>query len=170
MDKLVWGSIRNTALGGIAGDALRAVIVVGGKPFLLTPMSLTTAPSQTDVALSHALLSLPLTRLHTSFVSAGPVFVSHFYDLQGPPVDMFRRKLDNDTAHSGPPASNVEVILRGPKTELADNDDPAKPLEGRLWIRGPGVVEPIGVKSKDSFVNTADDAAVLTNGCFIIGA
>jgi hypothetical protein len=31
MDKLVWGSIRNTTLGGIAGDALRAVIVDGGK-------------------------------------------------------------------------------------------------------------------------------------------
>lgn len=35
MDKLVWGGIRNTTLGGIAGDALRAVIVDGGNISLL---------------------------------------------------------------------------------------------------------------------------------------
>lgn len=30
MEKLVWNNIRKDAIGGIAGDALRAVIVVGG--------------------------------------------------------------------------------------------------------------------------------------------
>lgn len=35
LDKFVWAPIRNSALGGIAGDDLRAVLVIGGKSTFL---------------------------------------------------------------------------------------------------------------------------------------
>lgn len=121
--------------------------------------------------LSHALLSLPLTRLHTSSLSTGPVFVSHFYDLQGPPVDILKRSVETEPAHSGPPAANVEVVLKGPKTEYPEKaENEAKPFEGRVWIRGPTVVEQAGVIASNGWIETKDEAAVYTNGCFVVRA
>lgn len=119
------------------------------------------------MALSHALLSLPLTRLHSTFLSAGPVFVSHFYDLQGPLPDIFSKSFDPSNSHSGPPASNIEVVLRGPETEPVQ-DDEGKPYQGRVWVRGPGVLEPVGVTLVEGWVDTGDNAAVGTNGTFVI--
>jgi len=50
-------------------------------------------------------------------------------------------------AHVGPPASNVEVLLKGEGIEkqLEEQED----LSGAVWARGPSVLEVAGKESKD---------------------
>ena len=95
--------------------------------------------------MSHILLSMPFTRLHSSPYSTGPIFVSHFYDLQTPfipnlsgPVQYY--STGGDKAHTGPPATNVEVMLKGDKVAPAA-DDEGRALEGEVWVRGPSILE-----------------------------
>jgi hypothetical protein len=100
----------------------------------------TRADSPTSAALSqsHLLLSLPLTRLTRSPYSTSPLFISHFYDLQYPLVasDL---SAATSPVHSGPPSTNVEVILRGDDVEGAFEGAKAT-VRGKVWARGPGVL------------------------------
>ncbi|UOH79436.1 hypothetical protein LQV05_000441 [Cryptococcus neoformans] len=160
-DKILWSGMRENVMGGVAGRKLRAVILVGD------------APSPTALGASHLLLSLPLTRLHPSLYSSGPVFVSHFYDLQSPGVNHVLKQIDMwesaEKAHSGPPASNVEVILKGEGVDEA-HDKGGKWIEGRVFIRGPSILERVdgGGRVHDGWVDTGEHAKVLTNGTFIV--
>ncbi|WRT63250.1 uncharacterized protein IL334_000153 [Kwoniella shivajii] len=170
-DKVIWSGMRENVLGGIAGQRLRGVILVGD------------APPPTALGASHLLLSLPLTRLHSSPYSTGPVFVTHFYDLQSPgvshilkEVDLWEPKTSNengkeklDKVHSGPPASNIEVLLKGDKVDEA-HDEEGRHIEGRVWIRGPGVLERVDGSGQviEGWVDIGEHARVQTNGTFII--
>ena len=104
------------------------------------------APPAESLGLSHLLLSLPLTRLHSSPFSTGPVFVTHFYDLQSPVPDL-TLKFSSNKAHCGPPASNVEVLLKGSDVEGTGEEHGV--LKGRVWIRGPSVLEHVGGDTVD---------------------
>lgn len=160
-DKILWSGMRENAVGGIAGQKLRAVILVGD------------APSPTALGASHLLLSLPLTRLHPSLYSSGPVFVSHFYDLQSPGVNHVLKQVDmwesTEKSHSGPPSSNLEVMLKGEGVDEAHGKG-SKSIEGRVFIRGPSVLERVdgGGRVQDGWVDTGEHAKVQTNGTFIV--
>ena len=151
--RLGLGALRRRVLGGIVGDKLRAVAVVGRESLfsirptgigrLSTDLYLETPPPST-IAMSHVLLGVPTSRLHPSPRSAGPIFASHFYDLQIPAVPNYLTPLTFDSAsaeraHTGPPAVNVEIKLIGEKvdTELEGGE----PLEGQLWVGGPGLLQ-----------------------------
>ncbi|KAK4686758.1 hypothetical protein P7C73_g3360, partial [Tremellales sp. Uapishka_1] len=163
-DKYVWTGLRSSVLGGLVGDRLRAVIVVGRGGLIrlrwIRNPSLTRdpdTPSMSLLSLSHLLLSLPVTRLFPSPYSASPIFVSHFYDLQSP--------LEDVKSHTGPPATNTEVLLKGPGTEKGQE------IEGRIWIRGPGVLErvpPVEGGVVEGWTDVEVDAKVQTNGTFIV--
>ncbi|WWC57626.1 uncharacterized protein I303_100158 [Kwoniella dejecticola CBS 10117] len=176
-DRVLWSGMRENVLGGIAGQRLRGVILVGD------------APPPDALASSHLLLSLPLTRLHPSAYSTGPVFVTHFYDLQSPGVGHLLKEVDmwdtsagtatghhgvngKEKVHSGPPASNVEVLLRGDHVNAAyeDEGEDARAIHGQIWIRGPSVLEMVDIKGKneDGWVDIGEQAKVQTNGTFII--
>ncbi|KAL1408830.1 hypothetical protein Q8F55_005644 [Vanrija albida] len=156
-DKWVFAGVRRAVLGGVAGDALRAVVVVGD------------APSPALSTLSAALLSLPISRVASSPLSTGPLFASHFYDLQSTQVpDVLKRvRGDDGPGHTGAPASNVEVLLKGAGTNTKETGD-ASPYAGRLWVRGPPVLERLGESSDDGWVDVGVDAAVATNGTFVV--
>jgi long-chain acyl-CoA synthetase len=104
--------------------------------------------------LSHLLLSLPLTRLHPSPYSAGPVFVSHYYDIQSAQIpSAYLDKVFTSTiqqgekkAHVGAPGSNVEVKLVGEGVEGAEEGGEKS---GRVWVRGPAIGERLGVEGKN---------------------
>lgn len=146
-DALVAGA-RKGVLGGLV-DSLRAVLVVGDV-------------SYTTASRSHAVLSLPLTRLTASPYSAGPVFASHFYDLQSPVVpDVFKPTAGGPKAHTGPPASNIEVLLRGVDEPMPEEGEAA----GRVWVRGPGVLDRNG--AVEGWSDAGISAAVSPNGTFV---
>lgn len=89
--------------------------------------------------MSHLLLGMPVSRLQDSPLSTGPIFVSHFHDLQTPSIPDPQASLDfssSERSHTGPPAVNVEVVLKGENVESQDG----KPLEGHLWARGPSLL------------------------------
>ncbi|OCF34867.1 hypothetical protein I316_03413 [Kwoniella heveanensis BCC8398] len=164
-DRVLWSGMRENVLGGIAGQRLRGVILVGD------------APPPNALGASHLLLSLPLTRLHPSLYTAGPVFVTHFYDLQSPGVSHILKEVNlwksADKVHSGPPASNVEVFLKGDKVEDGHTNDQggeAKAIHGGIWIRGPSVLERVdgGGNVSDGWVDIGEHAKVQTNGTFIV--
>ena len=108
---------------------------------LYVPDMASDAPPTESLGLSHLLLSLPLTRLHSSPFSTGPLFVTHFYDLQSPSPDL-SLNFSSNKAHCGPPASNVEVLLNGPDVEATGEEHGV--LKGRVWVRGPSVLEIVG--------------------------
>ena len=86
---------------------------------------------------------MPVSRLHPSSLSTGPIFVSHFYDLQTPSIPNPLAPLDftsGERSHTGPPAVNVEVVLKGSRVENETGD----PLEGELWARGPSICQSLG--------------------------
>jgi long-chain acyl-CoA synthetase len=94
--------------------------------------------------MSHLLLGVPTSRLHPSARSAGPIFASHFYDLQIPAVPNYLAPLTFESdaaerAHTGPPAVNIEVKLVGKKVDSEIQG--GEPLEGQLWAGGPGLLE-----------------------------
>ncbi|WVQ72284.1 hypothetical protein IAR50_001834 [Cryptococcus sp. DSM 104548] len=163
-DKVIWSGMRENVLGGVAGKKLRAVILVGD------------APPASALGASHLLLSLPITRLHPSIYSAGPVFASHFYDLQSPgvnhilkDVDLWESPSSGDKSHSGPPSSNLEVLLKGEGIDEA-HDEQGRCLEGRVYLRGPTVLERVdgGAKIEEGWVDIGEHAKVQTNGTFIV--
>ncbi|WVR03122.1 hypothetical protein IAU60_000112 [Kwoniella sp. DSM 27419] len=161
-DKVLWSGMRENVLGGVAGRRLRGVILVGD------------APPPNALGASHLLLSLPLTRLHAAPYSTGPIFVTHFYDLQSPGVSHILKEVDlwkaADRVHSGPPASNVEVLLKGEGVDSA-HDAQGRWIEGRVWIRGPSVLDVVSGRAhgEDGWVETSDHAKVQPNGTFIVG-
>jgi long-chain acyl-CoA synthetase len=133
--------------------------------------------------MSHILLGMPTSRLYPSNLSTGPVLVSHFYDLQTPSIPNPTAELDfgsSERAHTGPPAVNVEVVLKGDNVHTEGGE----PLEGRLWARGPSILRSSEYKGSDGCVQifcTAENVAdisrwidldqvarVQTNGTFII--
>jgi long-chain acyl-CoA synthetase len=151
-----------------------------GEPSL-TPAD---APPSDILGMSHVLLGLPLIRLHPSFYSTGPVFVSHYYDVQSQTdwanlwhstwskledeVERIEGKGADTTeekkrAHVGPPASNVEVVLRGVGQGWDAQDGAGAgagagtktkggkdaPIKGEVWVRGPGVVSRLGKETAD---------------------
>lgn len=113
---------------------------------------------------------MPITRLTTHGNAASQLFVSHFLDVQDLPsqgqmlpqghVDGAREFAFTPTsssspgnnggrggregAHTGPPSSNVEILLKGLDEEaMAGAAAGQAPLiEGEVWARGPGVVSP----------------------------
>jgi long-chain acyl-CoA synthetase len=56
---------------------------------------------------------MPFTRLTTSKLSTGPIFVSHFNDLQVGGAE-------DEKMHTGPPGSNVEVLIKGDGVEVVE--------------------------------------------------
>lgn len=91
------------------------------------------------MTMSHVLLATPVSRIHPSQLSAGPIFASHFYDLQTDTVPDVNAPLSfssSERAHTGPPAVNVEVVLKGEKVEAENGEF----LQGRLWARGPSLL------------------------------
>lgn len=120
----------------------------------------TAATSVEILGPSNAFLGLPLSRAYSSPLSAGPIFTSHFYDIQGPVPDLWAAPKSRTPGHTGPPASNVEVVLKGPLTEPADE---GAPLRGKIWARGPAVLDP-----KGGWVELPDEASVATNGTFVV--
>jgi hypothetical protein len=56
---------------------------------------------------------MPFTRLTTSKLSTGPIFVSHFNDLQV-------GGLKDQKMHTGAPGSNAEVLLKGDEVEVVE--------------------------------------------------
>ncbi|WVQ82846.1 hypothetical protein IAT38_004981 [Cryptococcus sp. DSM 104549] len=167
-DKVLWSGMRENVLGGVAGQRLRGVILVGD------------APPPTALGASHLLLSLPLTRLHPSIYSTGPIFVTHFYDLQAPGVSHILKEVDlwksADKVHSGPPASNVEVLLKGEHVDAGheekgdEKSGEGKVIQGRVWVRGPSVLERVdgGGVIQEGWVDIEEGAKVQTNGTFIV--
>jgi long-chain acyl-CoA synthetase len=98
--------------------------------------------------MSHLLLGMPVSRLQPSTLSTGPIFVSHFYDLQTPSLPNPLAPLDftsGERSHTGPPAVNVEVVLKGSKVE----NETGAPLEGELWARGPSILQSLGEEVND---------------------
>lgn len=93
---------------------------------------------------------MPTSRISVSPYSAGPITVSHFTDIQGPLVDLgvaYDRQYGSP-AHSGAPAHNLELVLRGvenlkvsQESSLASDTGAAPPLKGTLWARGPALGE-----------------------------
>ncbi|KAK8844727.1 hypothetical protein IAR55_006577 [Kwoniella newhampshirensis] len=160
-DRVLSSGMRENVLGGVAGQRLRGVILVGD------------APPPTALGASHLLLSLPLTRLHPSIYSTGPIFVTHFYDLQSPGVSHILKEVDlwrsADKVHSGPPATNVEVRLKGEGVDAA-HDAEGSWIEGRIWVRGPSILERVAGKGEeqDGWVDIGEHAKVQTNGTFIV--
>jgi len=69
--------------------------------------------------------------------------VTHFNDLQTPSLpDLLQLDFrGSERAHVGPPASNVEVVLKGSEEEFTKVEDLQT---GRIWARGPGIAERIG--------------------------
>ena len=106
------------------------------------------APTSAAVAMSNLLLSLPVSRLFPSPYSTGPIFVTHFYDLQSVgtlPASLRGTFSANDGAkcHVGAPGSNVEVVLKNPAIE-DQVQIPGEKLSGRIWARGPAMLEICG--------------------------
>ena len=96
------------------------------------------------MAMSHVLLGVPTSRLHPSSRSAGPVFASHFYDLQIPSVPNYLTPLafdgpPSERAHTGPPAVNIEVKLAGQKVDA--EIEQGETLEGGLFGGGGGLLQ-----------------------------
>lgn len=149
LDNLASGA-RKDVLGGLV-DALRAVIVIGDVSY--------AAASR-----SHAVLALPLTRITISPYAAGPVFASHFYDLQSPVVpDVFAPSPKTGVkAHTGAPGNNVEIVLRGISEPMAEEGEVA----GHVWVRGPSVLDRQG--SKEGWSDAAFSAVVAPNGTFTV--
>jgi len=106
--------------------------------------------------MSHLLLGMPISRLQQSALSTGPVFVSHFYDLQTPSIPDPMAPLDftsGERSHTGPPAVNVEVVLKGGKVD----NETGEPLEGELWARGPCILQSINdTTANDGYVTTSE--------------
>ena len=105
------------------------------------------APPASSLAAAHVLLSLPITRLYASPLSTGPVFVSHFYDIQSPglapsALSNGQDSDDGEVSHTGPPASNIEIVLKGPEAYQEEGQLKER-LKGEVWIRGPSVCERI---------------------------
>ena len=69
----------------------------------------TDTPNPELTLKAHMLLSMPFTRMYITPLSTGPILVSHFNDLQSEGLD--------GNMHSGAPASNVEVMLKGQDVE-----------------------------------------------------
>lgn len=150
-DSLVWSSVR-ASVGGLAADA-RANIVVGPVPeSLLTPAA--------------ALFGLPLVRVTSSQWASGPVTATHFYDLQSPGGDIALPRPGGAIAPSGPPANNVEIVLKG----VAEPWPETGKVRGHVWVRGPSVLEIVGVTGNDGWVDTGIDGGVLPNGTFVMEA
>lgn len=60
-------------------------------------------------------LSVPLINAHIEPISTAPLFASHPFDLQHFPAS----RPEEEVAHVGPPAANIEVKLKGEKdTEI----------------------------------------------------
>lgn len=64
---------------------------------------------------------MPFTRLHSSTVSAGPVFASHFLDLQNLPIFAPSGSEKQEKMHTGAPSTNVEVVLKGEGVEAVES-------------------------------------------------
>lgn len=148
-DSMVWSQVR-ASVGGLAAEA-RVNIVVGSVPeSLLTP--------------ANALLALPLVRVSGSQWAAGPLTATHFYDLQSPGGEIALPRPGGAVAPSGPPANNVEILLKGTPEPWPE----AGAVNGKVWARGPSVLEIVGVTDNSGWVDTGLEGGVLPNGTFVI--
>src|SRR5579863_3471620 len=154
-DRLVFDNARTTVFGEGA-PSMRAVVVSDGtvRASLLTE--------------ARVALSVPLVIAHTHPLVAAPIFASHPYDVQ-----TFAVTSDQEPAHVGPPAVNIEV-------KLVDVDDGAveegTDPEGVLHVRGPIVGRMLVAtdapevneepKTDEPWVSTGNRACVQTNGAF----
>jgi len=129
MEKLVWGRARTAS--GLGLERLRALVVVDGQSIdreshggCRKPADranadepagdMTTDSPDPDLSIkAQLLLSMSFTRLTTSKLSTGPIFVSHFNDLQV-------GGLKDQRMHTGAPGSNVEVLLKGDGVEAVE--------------------------------------------------
>jgi long-chain acyl-CoA synthetase len=165
-DRLVLDAARADVMGAGAGT-VRGVIVASG--------TMTGAIVVDTLVPAQVALSVPLVRVHAHPAVVGPATASHALDVQMFPPQ--GGKFAN-VAHGGPPAINVEAKLIGVDDEAVEKGgDP----EGELWLRGPSVakVEVIGEEThhdekadgeEGEWLNTGEQAKVITNGCFLIAA
>lgn len=63
-----------------------------------------------------------------------------------------------DRVHSGPPSSNVEILLKGIDEDAVE--DRGEDAVGDVWVGGPGVV--------GGQAETGLRAKALKNGCFVV--
>lgn len=120
------------------------------------------SPSESAVAWSNALISIPASRMLSSSSSAGPILSSHFYDIQSVEnLLQSSQSAKSSTAHTGAPVSNVEVVLRDvlldgdvKKPKEGSMDGAEMPIKGTLYARGPafGVISRATTSSNDGSV------------------
>lgn len=87
--------------------------------------------------------------------SAGPIFNTHFQDIQTrgisesilSPSTGGGQLSQSPKSHTGPPSSNVEVKLRGDTIEEgygnALGGGQGSKLSGRIYARGPAILQPL---------------------------
>jgi len=144
---------RRISFGYSKTDAwLKCVVVAGGPcPERMHPVS-------------RVALSVPLINAHIEPISTAPILASHPFDLQHFPPS----KAEEEMAHVGPPAANVEVKLMADSDAEVDQNlqDPV----GKLYFRGPSVGEPLPALPtgpiRSEWVDTGRRATVHSNGTF----
>lgn len=122
------------------------------NPINRASADISETPTESTLAWSNALLSIPTARLFSSDASTGPILASHFYDIQSS-TSYLSSSPNGDagagSSHTGAPTVNVEVVLRG-VVEVVSGEKPKEgnggsevAIEGALWARGPTLGERI---------------------------
>jgi long-chain acyl-CoA synthetase len=94
-----------------------------------------------DIEVARTVLSVAASRMFASSYSTGPILATHLYDLRPTVLSRTIGSLPVDSIpHLGPPASNIEVMLKGDEVErVEEGQDPV----GELFARGPVIVKPV---------------------------
>jgi len=144
---------RRVSFGyGKADPWLKSVVVAGGP-----------CPERT-FPISRVALSVPLINAHIEAISTAPILASHPFDLQHFPPS----KPEEEVAHVGPPAANVEVKLTADSDPEVDQtlQDPV----GKLLYRGPSIGERVPALPagpvQGEWNDTGRRATVHSNGTF----
>ncbi|ORX35025.1 hypothetical protein BD324DRAFT_609750 [Kockovaella imperatae] len=163
-ESLVWKPVRGKLFHGLFLDTMRGIVIVGDLPLMSTMVA------------AQSLLSLPISRVYATHLSTGPIFASHFYDVQSngvhhtallKPDKPSGVSEDKEKCHTGPPAANIEVLLKGPNSYVVEGDEGGK-IRGSLWVRGPTILERVGGRIVEGWTNVEAQAEVQTNGTFLV--
>lgn len=85
--------------------------------YAIEELPATDSPTVEETLLILTTLSVPFIRMHTHSRCSGPIFASHALDLQTMPAFADPTWAEQGKMHTGGPASNVEVVLKGPEVE-----------------------------------------------------
>jgi len=158
---LVWNRLRTSlpARGHLVAS-LRAAFIVQDTPAATLKAE--------DIEVARTVLSVAVSRIFVSPYSTGPILATHLYDLRPTVLSRTIGSLPVDSIpHLGPPASNVEVVLKGDQVErVEEGHDPV----GELCVRGPAIVKPVvssGVGA-DNWMDLGVQATARADGTFVI--